>query len=29
MKDNNTIRHEPRRVVRWVQITREEIERQG
>jgi hypothetical protein len=29
MKDNNTIRHEPQRVVRWVQITREEIERQG
>jgi hypothetical protein len=27
MKDNNTIRNDPRRVVRWVQITREEIER--
>ncbi len=29
MKDNNTIRNEPQRVVRWVQIVREEIERQG
>jgi len=29
MKDNNTIRHEPQRVLRWVQITREEIERRG
>jgi hypothetical protein len=29
MKDNHTIRHDPQRVVRWVQITREEVERQG
>jgi hypothetical protein len=26
MKDNHTIRHDPRRVVRWVQIAREEAE---
>lgn len=27
MKDNHTIRNDPRRVVRWVQIAREEAER--
>ncbi len=27
MKDNHTIRNDPRRVIRWVQIVREEIER--
>ncbi|MCS7310853.1 MAG: hypothetical protein NZ741_11595, partial [Armatimonadetes bacterium] len=27
MKDCHTIRHDPRRVVRWVQIAREEAER--
>jgi hypothetical protein len=27
MKDNHTIRGDPRRVVRWVQICREEAER--
>jgi hypothetical protein len=26
MKDNHTIRNDPRRVVRWVQIAREEAE---
>ena len=26
MKDTNTIRHEPERIVRWVQIAREEID---
>jgi hypothetical protein len=27
MKDNHTLRHEPQRVIRWVQIAREEIDR--
>jgi hypothetical protein len=27
MKDNNTIGHDPNRVIRWVQIVREEIEK--
>jgi hypothetical protein len=27
IKDNNTIRNDPRRVVRWVRIAREEAER--
>lgn len=29
MKDNHTIRNDPQRVIRWVQIAREEIERLG
>ena len=27
MKDTHTIRNDPQRVVRWVQIAREEVER--
>jgi hypothetical protein len=27
MKDNNTIRNDPRRVTRWVELVREAIER--
>jgi len=27
MKDNHTIRNKPQRVIRWVQIAREEAER--
>ncbi len=29
MKDNHTIRHDPRRLVQWVRIAREEAERIG
>jgi hypothetical protein len=29
MKDNHTLRHDPQRVVRWVRIIREEVERHG
>ena len=27
MKDNHTIGHDPQRVIRWVRIAREEIDR--